>query len=34
MQEHNIIQLYETLAKIFEEKENCKITVSVKQKEN
>jgi hypothetical protein len=34
MQEHNIIQLYETLAKIFEEKENCKITVSVKQKKN
>lgn len=34
MQEHNIINLYETLAKIFEEKENVKISVVVKQKEN
>lgn len=34
MKEHNIIAIYETLAKIFEEKENCKISVIVKQKEN
>ena len=34
MQEHNIISLYQTLAKIFEERENVKINIIVKQKEN
>lgn len=32
MQLHNIEALYETLARIFAEKENVKITVNVKQK--
>lgn len=32
MQLHNIEALYETLAIIFAEKENCKVTVKVKQK--
>lgn len=32
MQLHNIEALYETLARIFAEKENAKITVNVKQK--
>ena len=33
MQLHNIEALYQTLAKIFSEKEDCKITVRVKQNE-
>lgn len=33
MQEHNVIAIYETLAKIFELRENCQIKVIVKQKE-
>ena len=32
MQQHNIEALYETLARLFAEKENCKISVNVKQK--
>lgn len=32
MKEHNVIALYETLARIFELREDCKITVNVKQK--
>lgn len=32
MQLHNVEALYEVLAKIFAEKENCKVTVNVKQK--
>ena len=32
MSEENVIALYETLAKIFELKENCKVSVKVKQK--
>lgn len=31
MKEHNILALYETLARIFEAKEECKITVTLKQ---
>ena len=31
MKEHNVIALYETLARIFELRENCKISVSVKK---
>jgi hypothetical protein len=34
MEERHVEILYETLAKIFEEKENVKISVVVKQKEN
>jgi hypothetical protein len=33
MKEHNVIALYETLARLFAEKENCKISVTVKQNE-
>ena len=33
MKLHNVNALYTTLAKIFEEKENCKVSVIVKQKE-
>ena len=33
MKLHNVNALYETLAKIFELKENCKVSVEVKQKE-
>lgn len=33
MKEHNILALYETLARIFAEKEDCKITVTLKQNE-
>lgn len=33
MKEHNVLALYETLAAIFAEKENCKISVIVKQNE-
>ena len=33
MQKHNVEALYETLAKIFAEKENVKISVIVKQNE-
>lgn len=33
MQLHNIEALYQTLAQIFAEKENCKISVTVKQNE-
>ncbi len=32
MKPHNINALYETLAKIFELKENCKISFELKQK--
>jgi hypothetical protein len=32
MKEKNIIALYETLAKIFSEIENCKIDVTIKKK--
>lgn len=31
MRKHNIQALYETLARIFETKEDCKITVTLKQ---
>lgn len=35
MKEQNVIAIYETLRKIFELRENCKISVKVvKQKEN
>lgn len=34
MKEHNVIALYETLARIFAEKENCKISVTLKQNKN
>lgn len=34
MKEHNVIALYETLARLFAEKENVKISVTVKQNEN
>ena len=35
MKEHNVQTIFETLAKIFEERENCKISVNiVKQNEN
>jgi hypothetical protein len=33
MKEHNVLALYETLARIFSEKEDCKVTVRVKQNE-
>ena len=33
MKEHNVLALYETLARIFSEKEDCKVTVMVKQNE-
>ena len=33
MQLHNVEALYQTLAAIFAEKENCKVTVTVKQNE-
>lgn len=33
MQKHNVESLYETLAKIFSDKEDCKVTVTVKQNE-
>lgn len=33
MKEHNIIALYETLARLFAEKENCTVNVTVKQNE-
>lgn len=34
MEEHNVIALYETIAKIFSLREDCKISVKVmKQKE-
>lgn len=32
MKEHNVIALYEAIAKIFELREDCKITIKVKQK--
>lgn len=34
MQKHNVIALYETLAKIFSDKEDCKVNVSVTMKQN
>lgn len=33
MKYHNVVAIYETLAKIFELREDCKITIKVKQKE-
>lgn len=33
MKEHNVKAIYETLAKIFEQKEDCKISVMLKQNE-
>lgn len=33
MQLHNVEALYQTLAAIFSEKEDCKVTVIVKQNE-
>lgn len=33
MNKHNVVALYEALAKIFELRENCKISVEVKQNE-
>lgn len=33
MGKHNIEALYQTLAVIFSEKEDCKVTVTVKQNE-
>jgi hypothetical protein len=33
MGKHNVEALYQTLAKIFSEKEDCKVTVTVKQNE-
>ena len=33
MGKHNIEALYQTLAAIFSEKEDCKVTVTVKQNE-
>ncbi len=34
MEQHNIEAIYKTLAKIFELREDCKITITVKQKGN
>lgn len=34
MKEHNVVALYEALAKIFSIREDCKVSVVVKQKEN